>query len=70
MVPCRAASATMSRKNCRSTQCVVGLCGNEIRIIFGLREDVLYRCSRRLRNSAGVGIGSMHAWPSAMITPY
>ena len=47
-----------------------GCAGNEIRIMLGLRVDVLVEIVSRFRNSAGVGIGSMQAWPSAMMTPY
>lgn len=33
-------SRTISRKKSRSTQVVVGLCGKEIRMTLGLREEV------------------------------
>ena len=39
-VPCSRARRTISRMKSRSTHVVVGLCGNEISSIFGLREDV------------------------------
>src|ERR1051325_10507443 len=70
MAPYWCAIRTTASKKSSSTQVVVGLCGKEIRIIFGLRDDVRKRSSRRLRNVAGSGRGSRHACPSAISTPY
>ena len=44
-----------------STHCVVGLCGNEIRIIFGGFTECLYTSCNRVRNSAGFGIAPVTA---------
>ena len=67
----RAPGATISRKKSRSTHVVVGLCGKEIRSIFGLRRRGPVEFLQAVRGtSAASGIGSMQAWPSAMSTPY
>ena len=60
------ASLTISSKKSRSTHVVVGLCGNEIRIIFGLREDVRNSSSqpaqerRRIRHRQHAGVAFRH----------
>ena len=42
---------------------VVGLCGKEIRIIFGLRDEVRYRSSRPVEERGGVGHGQHAGMP-------
>ena len=69
MVPCRRARSTTSRKKSRSTQVVVGLCGNEIRSSFGLRQRGAIQVLQAGEESggirhgqhAGVALGHEHA---------
>ena len=70
MSPCSRAKSTTFTKKSRSTQRVVGLCGNERMSILALGHDSRTVSVRRAKKSSPCTSGTERRSPSAMTTEY